>query len=224
MRDKTAALLPAMEAGLHDMGIDLEGDKGKRMLTYLSEFHKWNKAYNLSAVRDLDAMVHRHLLDSLSVLPRVSARSPGRLIDVGTGGGLPGIPLAIALPDCQMTLLDSNGKKTRFLFHIKTLLGLDNVQVENQRVEAFVPEAPYDLVISRAFASLEDMVNGCAHLVAPEGIFMAMKGLYPERELAAVADRVELLASHPLRVPGTEGERHLLELALKPEEAIASGR
>ncbi|WP_341936885.1 16S rRNA (guanine(527)-N(7))-methyltransferase RsmG [Marinimicrobium sp. C2-29] len=224
MSDSTAALLPVLKAGLRDMGLDLEADTSKRMLTYLSEFHKWNKAYNLSAVRDLDAMVHRHLLDSLSVLPRVSARSPGRLIDVGTGGGLPGIPLAIALPDCQVTLLDSNGKKTRFLFHIKTLLGLDNVQVENRRVEAFAPEVPYDLVISRAFASLADMVDGCAHLVAPEGIFMAMKGLYPEHELAAVADRVALLASHPLRVPGTEGERHLLELALKQGEAIVPGR
>jgi len=209
-------LASKLELGLGRMGIDIPASQQEQMLTYLAEFHKWNQAYNLSAVRSLEPMLSRHLLDSLSVLHHVRQKSPKRVIDVGTGGGLPGIPLAIALPDCQFTLLDSNGKKTRFLFHIKTLLGLDNVQVENRRVEQFRPETGCDLVVSRAFASLSDMVSGCEHLLSPDGLYMAMKGLYPEDELAAVADRVSLVASHSLEVPGSEGERHLLELQSRP--------
>lgn len=203
-----------LTAGIAELGLTITEHQTEQLLTYLQEFHKWNRAYNLSAVRDIDAMLDRHLLDSLSVLAHVQARTPRRLIDVGTGGGLPGIPLAIALPDCQITLLDSNGKKTRFLFHIKTLLKLDNVSVENRRVEQFRPDQPFDIVISRAFASLADMVSGCEHLLSSEGLFMAMKGVYPEAELAEVEDRVELVQSHPLQVPGNEGERHLLEMRL----------
>lgn len=201
-----------LKAGIAELGLAITETQTEQLLTYLQEFHKWNRAYNLSAVRDIDAMLDRHLLDSLSVLAHVQARTPRRLIDVGTGGGLPGIPLAIALPDCQITLLDSNGKKTRFLFHVKTLLKLNNVAVENRRVEQFRPDQPFDIVISRAFASLADMVSGCEHLLAPEGLFMAMKGVYPEAELAEVEDRVELVQSYPLQVPGNEGERHLLEM------------
>ncbi|WP_024461776.1 16S rRNA (guanine(527)-N(7))-methyltransferase RsmG [Marinimicrobium sp. LS-A18] len=203
-----------LTAGIAELGLTITEHQTEQLLTYLQEFHKWNRAYNLSAVRDIDAMLDRHLLDSLSVLAHVQARTPRRLIDVGTGGGLPGIPLAIALPDCQITLLDSNGKKTRFLFHIKTLLKLNNVSVENRRVEQFRPDQPFDIVISRAFASLADMVSGCEHLLSSEGLFMAMKGVYPEAELAEVEDRVELVQSHPLQVPGNEGERHLLEMRL----------
>ena len=203
-----------LTAGIAELGLTLTEHQAEQLLTYLQEFHKWNRAYNLSAVRDIDAMLDRHLLDSLSVLAHVQTRAPRRLIDVGTGGGLPGIPLAIALPDCQVTLLDSNGKKTRFLFHIKTLLKLNNVTVENLRVEQFRPDQPFDIVISRAFASLADMVSRCEHLLSSEGLFMAMKGVYPEAELAEVEDRVELVQSHPLQVPGNEGERHLLEMRL----------
>lgn len=212
MSDLQSTLGPKLTAGLRSMGIVVEQQQQEQMLTYLAEFNKWNKAYNLSAVRDPEQMLYRHLLDSLSVLPHVSQKAPKRVIDVGTGGGLPGIPLAIALPDCQFTLLDSNGKKTRFLFHVKTLLGLDNVQVENGRVEQFRPEVGYDLVISRAFASLTDMVSGCEHLLSTGGLFMAMKGIYPQSELDDVADRVSLSACHALDVPGSEGERNLLEL------------
>ncbi|MAN52614.1 16S rRNA (guanine(527)-N(7))-methyltransferase RsmG [Marinimicrobium sp.] len=203
-----------LTAGIAELGLTITEHQTEQLLTYLQEFHKWNRAYNLSAVRDIDAMLDRHLLDSLSVLAHVQARTPRRLIDVGTGGGLPGIPLAIALPDCQITLLDSNGKKTRFLFHIKTLLKLNNVTVENRRVEQFRPDQPFDIVISRAFASLSDMVSGCEHLLSSGGLFMAMKGVYPEAELAEVEGRVELVQSHPLQVPGNEGERHLLEMRL----------
>lgn len=215
MNELGAALGPKLKAGLQSMGITLTAFQQEQMLTYLAEFHKWNKAYNLSAVREPELMLYRHLLDSLSVLPHVSQKSPARVIDVGTGGGLPGIPLAIALPECQFTLLDSNGKKTRFLFHIKTLLGLNNVQVENRRVEQYRPETGYDLVISRAFASLSDMVLGCEHLLSADGLFMAMKGVYPSNELADVAERVALVACHSLVIPESEGERNLLELERK---------
>ncbi|WP_027329774.1 16S rRNA (guanine(527)-N(7))-methyltransferase RsmG [Marinimicrobium agarilyticum] len=211
----TDALSARLDAGLSALALTLSNTQKTQLLTYLNEFHKWNRAYNLSAIRDIEAMLDRHLLDSLSVLKHVQVRAPKRLIDVGTGGGLPGIPLAIALPDCQITLLDSAGKKTRFLFHVKTQLGLDNVTVENRRVEHFKPEQPFDIVISRAFASLADMVDGCEHLLSPEGLFMAMKGVYPQEELAGVEKRARLVDSHRLQVPGNDGERHLLELKLR---------
>ncbi len=170
---------------------------------------KWSRAYNLTAVRDPLAMVSLHLLDSLAILPHVP---PGRVIDVGTGAGLPGVPLAIVHPEREVHLLDSNGKKTRFLFQVKTALGLDNMAVHHARVEQFPASGEYDAVLSRAFASLADMVTGCGHLLAPGGCFLAMKGVYPEQELEAVKAQCELRAAHPLSVPGLDAERHLLEL------------
>jgi len=208
-------LAQALAQGLMELGLTLNHHQQNQLLDYLTEFHKWNRAYNLSAVRDLQAMLYRHLLDSLSVLPQVAARAPRRMVDLGTGGGLPGLPLAIALPDTQVSLLDSNGKKSRFLFHIKTRLGLDNVTVINDRSQAHCPEPGYDLVISRAFASLADMRAACAHLVAEDGVILAMKGFYPEQELAEVGHQMDLIGSHSLQVPGNEGERHLLELTLR---------
>ena len=211
----TGVLTARLDAGLAALALELPEAQKAQLLSYLTEFHKWNRAYNLSAIRDIDAMLDRHLLDSLSVLAAVRRRQPQRLIDVGTGGGLPGIPLAIALPDCAVTLLDSNGKKTRFLFHVKTHLRLSNVTVENRRVEQYQPTEPFDIVISRAFASLSDMVTGCEHLLTGSGLFMAMKGVYPQDELDEVADRVELLDTQRLQVPRNEGERNLLELGLR---------
>lgn len=215
--------------GATEMSVVLDDGQIEKLLAYVREFEKWNKAYNLSAVRDIRQMVARHLLDSLSVVPwfqsgKVHSEkfsgekkiSAARVIDVGTGGGLPGIPLAIMFPEKQFTLLDSNGKKTRFLFHVKTLLGLTNVTVENQRVEEFQPEHKYDAVISRAFASLQDMTDGCVHMLAPGGIFLAMKGIFPQDELAAIADKIELLESVKLLVAETDGERHLL--VLRPQQ------
>ncbi len=209
--------------GAAEMSVSLTGEQTEKLLAYVSEFEKWNKAYNLSAVRDIQQMVARHLLDSLSVVPwfnshkaRVEKKCPlTRIIDVGTGGGLPGIPLAIMFPEKQFTLLDSNGKKTRFLFHVKTLLGLTNVTVENRRVEEFNPAEKFHGVISRAFASLQDMTEGCANLVAKDGIFLAMKGIFPEDELAPISDKIELLESIKLVVAETDGERHLLILQAK---------
>lgn len=214
MSDINSALRSQLLRGAQAMDVSLSDAQCEQLLAYIREFEKWNKAYNLSAIRDVTQMVARHLLDSLSVVPYIrQAPYPlARMIDVGTGGGLPGIPLAIMFPEKHFTLLDSNGKKTRFLFHVKTLLGLANVQVENRRVEEFTPGELFDGVISRAFASLQDMTDGCANLIAPGGIYLAMKGLYPADELAPIADRIRLLEAVRLQVAETDGERHLLIL------------
>lgn len=195
--------------GANTLGLALTDVQVDQLLDYITEFAKWNRAYNLSAVRDLDAMIGRHLLDSLAVVPHIQAQ---RVIDVGTGGGLPGIPLAICYPDRQFTLLDSNGKKTRFIFHIKTRLGLTNVSIENCRVEALQPDQLFDGVISRAFASLADMTHWCQHLLTTDGLLYAMKGQYPEGELAAIANDYQLTQRIELKVPGEEAQRHLLLL------------
>lgn len=199
--------------GAKSQGVELTSPQLEQLFSYISEFYKWNKAYNLSAVRELQQMIPRHLLDSLSVVPWLQQHPDlVSIIDVGTGGGLPGIPLSIMFPERQWTLLDSNGKKMRFLFHIKNLLKLDNVRMENRRVETFQPEQAFDAVISRAFASLQDMTEGCQHLLKKDGLFLAMKGLYPQDELDAINTQVDLLETHKLVVADTEGERHLLVL------------
>ena len=218
MTDLNAELRAQLLRGAIEMSVTLNESQIEKLLAYVREFEKWNKAYNLSAVRDIRQMVARHLLDSLSVVPWFNGDkkfSATRVIDVGTGGGLPGIPLAIMFPEKQFTLLDSNGKKTRFLFHVKTLLGLAHVRVENRRVEEFQPEQKFNAVISRAFASLQDMTEGCAHLLEDGGIFLAMKGLFPQDELAPIADKIDLIESVKLLVAETDGERHLLILQPK---------
>ncbi len=200
--------------GAQGLGVKLNDTQTELLLDYLFEFAKWNRAYNLSAVRDIEQMLGRHLLDSLAVVPHIAG---DRLIDVGTGGGLPGMVLAICYPQKKLTLLDSNGKKTRFLFHVKTQLGLANVSVENCRVETLQPPALFDGVISRAFASLADMTRWCRHLLADGGMFYAMKGQFPEAELEQVSADYSLYQSLELSVPGEEGERHLL--LLQPRSA-----
>ena len=206
-----AAVISALSRGCGTLKVATDPARQEQLLAYLELMIKWNRAYNLTAVRDPQNMVTRHLLDSLSIAPYVTGQ---RLIDVGTGGGLPGVPLSILFPEREFHLLDSNGKKMRFLFQVKTALRLDNMTVHQARVESF-NEGPFDAVLSRAFASLADMVNGCRHLLAPGGHFIAMKGAYPETELAAVADRCQLQAVHPLEVPGLGEERHLVDMTLR---------
>lgn len=158
-------------------------------------------------------MVTRHLLDSLAITPYLSGR---RFIDVGTGAGLPGIPIAIALPQHEVHLLDSNGKKTRFLFQVKTALGLDNIVVHQARVETLQTTETFDRVLSRAFASLQDMAQSCRHLLAPEGRLLAMKGAYPAQELENLNEECTVVAVYPLVIPGLAEQRHLVEIALQP--------
>jgi len=201
----------ALAEGLGALSIESGCDFEDKLLAYLELLQRWNSAYNLTAVRDPLQMVYRHLLDSLAIAAYIpdSAR---RLIDVGTGAGLPGIPLALLYPDQHYTLLDSNGKKTRFLFQVKTALGLDNITIHRERAERWEPRKTYDVVLSRAFASLVDMLKVCAHLCSGNGCFLAMKGTWPEQEIAALAGRCDVRQIHVLRVPGLEEDRHLVEL------------
>lgn len=200
--------LARLKSAAKKIGIELSDNKYESLLSYLALFQKWNKAYNLSAVRNPDEMLSRHIIDSLSVVPYFEDGE--NYIDVGTGGGLPGIVLAICYPDKKFTLLDSNGKKTRFLFQVKIELNLDNVTVVNDRVEAYQPPEKFIGVVSRAFASLADMTNGCAHLLADGGHMLAMKGVYPEQELSEMAKVYKVIRSHELVVPECDGQRHLL--------------
>lgn len=193
--------------GTHQLGLDLKSQQLDQLMAYLKLFDKWNHAFNLSAIREPAAMVKLHLLDSLSIAPYLEGE---RFIDVGTGGGLPGIPLAIRFPQKSFTLLDSAGKKTRFLFQVKQELGLDNVVVENRRVEHYHPDRGFDGVISRAFASLQDMVQSCGHLLNESGRFWAMKGQVPLAELKMIEDHYTVEHCHRLEVPGMEAQRCLL--------------
>lgn len=206
-------LATQLQRGCDALRLSVDDGQRQRLLDYLALLARWNKAYNLTAIRDESQMVTRHLLDSLAVAPYITGQ---RVIDVGTGAGLPGVPLAILFPERAFHLLDSNGKKTRFLFQVKTALGLDNMVVHQARVDAHRVAAPYDEVLSRAFASLQDMVQGCHHLLAPKGRFLAMKGAYPTQELEAVSGEYPDTAVIPLHVPGLEEQRHLVVIA--PEQ------
>jgi len=202
-----------LEKGAAQLGLTLSAKQFANLRQYMVLLKKWNKAYNLTAVEDEKAMVKRHILDSLALHPFLDC---DLLIDVGTGAGLPGIPLAIANPDKQVVLIDSNGKKTRFLFQVKLNLNLSNVSIENCRAEHYQSTGQVAIVMSRAFASLGDMVSMTRHLPGEGGKWFAMKGQYPDQEIAALAslpDRVDLLRCEPLQVPGEKGERHLLILA-----------
>ncbi|MEK6807187.1 MAG: 16S rRNA (guanine(527)-N(7))-methyltransferase RsmG [Pseudomonadota bacterium] len=198
-----------LSAGLQ--ALNLAPTLAAPLSTYLDELERWNAAYNLTAVRDRDEMVTRHLLDSLVVLPHVS----GRVLDVGSGAGLPGIPLALANPQLQVTMLDSNGKKARFMRQAKRVLKLTNVEVVQSRVENYQPAQPFDQVISRAFASLSDFFAACARLVSLEGTLLAMKGRLDPAEMAEIPAEVRLIETKKLRVPGLDEERHLVIAGLK---------
>jgi 16S rRNA (guanine527-N7)-methyltransferase len=193
--------------GLAAMKMDLAPEAPPRLAAYLELLAKWNRVHNLTAVRETDQMVVLHLLDSLSVLPHVA--SAKRLLDVGSGPGLPGIPIAIARPDARVTLLDSSHKKAAFLRQAKTELALDNVEVVCERVEQWRPEQRFDAVISRAFSDLPDFVEQAQHLVAPGGKMIAMKGVYPFDEIARVpaTHRVQVVELH---VPRLDAKRHLV--------------
>lgn len=183
-----------------------------QLLDYLFLLDKWNQAYNLTSVRDMSAMIPLHILDSLSIVNYVQG---DRIIDVGTGAGLPGIPLAIFYPERKVVLLDSNGKKTRFLTHVLAQLNLTNVTVVQARVESYQSKNCFDTVISRAFSQLNDFVVQTQHLCCEDGIFLAMKGQYPQEELKTLKGDYELAAVHSLNIIGLSAQRHLVCLQKK---------
>ncbi len=194
-----------LEKGLQEMDLNLPARQKDKLLAYLAILNKWNGTYNLTAVRDPEEMVPRQLLDSLSILHLLKGN---RILDVGTGPGLPGIPLAIARPDANFTLLDANGKKTRFVQQAKIELGLENVTVAQSRVEQFDTVDRFDVIVSRAFASLPQFVHLTLPLLAASGILLAMKGTLPADEIAVLEKGGAKVAVERLKVPFTDAERH----------------
>lgn len=197
-----------LSQGLLEADIILTQDVQQKLLDYLALMQKWNKVHNLTAVRDPEEMVTLHLLDSLSVLPYVQAQ---RLLDVGSGAGLPGIPLALCKPDLQVTVLDASHKKASFMRQVKAELGIENLEVVCARVEAYQPEQLFDIVISRAFSDLAEFMQLTRHLGNADSQWLAMKGVYPFEELAQV--KIEPIQVLPLKVPGLEAQRHLVFLS-----------
>jgi len=203
--NKLSALLKSANISLTDL-------QKQQLIGYVDMLHKWNKAYNLTSVRDPEQMLVRHILDSIVVEPHLEGE---RFIDVGTGPGLPGVPLAIVRPQAHFTLLDSLGKRVRFLRQVQHELKLQNITPVQSRVEDFPAEPPFDGVISRAFASLNDMVSWCHHLPGSQGRFYALKGLLPEDEIAALPAGFAVEKVVSLAVPELEGGRHLVVISAR---------
>ena len=195
-----------LEQGLATLGIALAPATQDKLLAYAALLYKWNKTYSLTAMREQDKAISHHLLDSLAVLPFMPT---GNLLDVGSGGGMPGIPLAIARPELRITLLDSNSKKAAFLQQAAIELALPNISVHCGRVEQYHPTVGFAAITSRAFSELADFVRLSRHLLAPGGHWLAMKGVWPHDEITRLPANVALVAVHRLLVPGVEGERHL---------------
>jgi len=203
-----------LQKGIDQLGIMLRTDTQSKLLDYLALLHKWNKVYNLTAVRDPQQMVSNHLLDSLAVVPYLWH---GRWLDVGCGAGLPGLVLAVVRPDWQFTLLDSNSKKTSFVQQAVIELGLHNVSVKCERVEKWQSAEKYDGIISRAYTDLVDFLRSTQHLIAPHGRWAAMKGV-AERELDGIPDDYRIERIIPLHVPGLHAARSLVIAARKGNE------
>lgn len=204
------ALRRGAAAGL-DWGDPANDDrKAGQLLEYLSELQRWNKAFNLTAITNPDEMVVRHVLDSLAVAPWVH----GRTLDVGTGAGLPAIPLAIMDPELDVTALDSTGKKVRFMLHAVRHLNLQNVEPMHARIEEYTSLAPFDTVISRAFASIAEFAGATRHLLGPRSRLLAMKGQRPDDELERLPGWISVEAVEKLAVPGLHAERHLVIMSL----------
>ena len=205
-------LRPHLEAGLRQLGLDAA--LAEPLLAYLALLARWNATYNLTAIRDPREMLVKHLLDSLAMHAHLDGI--GNLADLGTGPGLPGIPLAIARPDLQVVLVESNGKKARFLREAVRQLKLGNANVAESRIEAFDARGRFDAITARALATLPLILELGGHLLKPEGRLLAMKGVVPEDEIAALPAGWRVAAVHPLRVPGLDAERHLLEVVKSP--------
>ncbi|MFA6161896.1 MAG: 16S rRNA (guanine(527)-N(7))-methyltransferase RsmG [Methylobacter sp.] len=202
-------------SGIAALNLNVTSEQVDQLLSFIKLIEKWNKAYNLTAIRDREDMAKLHILDSLAIVPHIEGK---RVIDIGTGAGLPGIPLAICLPEVGFTLLDSNAKKTRFVQQVVLELKLKNVEVLHSRVENYHPVQVYDAVLTRAFASLPDIVKLTAHLLARDGVLLAMKGQNLDAELAEITAKKSVIS---VSVPGVDVERCLVRIQ-SPEQAEVS--
>jgi len=196
-----------LSQGLVGLGLELPAATQQQLLHFIELLAKWNKAYNLTAIRDPAEMVSKHLLDSLAILPYLVE---GSVIDVGTGPGLPGIPLSLVRPNQAFTLLDSNSKKTRFVTQAVMELGIPNVTVVQSRAEAYMPAHPYDVVIARAFAAIGELLHWVRHLCAPGARIIAMKGQYPEGEMEGWPAGFSCESVEKITIPGLQAERHVV--------------
>lgn len=201
-----APLQDLIYEGAAALQLNLSEETVEKFITYIHLLNKWNRVYNLTSVRDPAQMVTRHLLDSLTVVPYIKGPN---VLDVGTGAGLPGIPLALVLQNYQFVLLDSSSKKTRFVTQAAAELGLSNLKIATARAENYRPTQPFDTVISRAFAKINDMLIATLDLCQPNGQWLAMKGVYPELEIQMLPAHF-VVAAHALRVPGLNEQRHVI--------------
>lgn len=217
---ENASLVELLNKGTAALGIDLDDHQKTKLLSYLDLLAKWGAVYNLTAIREPRQMLIQHLLDSLALVPHLSSLGRSTLLDVGTGGGLPGVVLAIALPEWEITLNDCVQKKTAFLTQAKTILPLPNVVVASTRVEGLQSqigvEKRFDVIVSRAFAKLADFVNLTRHLVAPGGSLWAMKGVQPEAEIVELPDGAQVTQIHELQVPFLDAKRCLVRITVVP--------
>lgn len=203
-------LADELARGIAALGVAVPAAQQAQLLAYVALLAKWNRTYNLTAIREPERMVTHHLLDALAVLPHLPSRAGLRVLDVGAGGGVPGIPLAIARPDWRVALVDTSHKKVAFLTQAAIELGLPNVEAHATRVEDFAPAAPFDVVISRAFSDLATFATSSARHLAPQGILVAMKGVHPDEELSELPPAFVVTAKPALIVPGLDAARHLI--------------
>ncbi len=207
--DNNTQLAQQLTYGLKQLALSIDEDTQAKLLAFMALILKWNKVYNLTAITVAEDMLKKHILDSLAVLPYLNT---GRIIDVGTGAGLPGIPLALCRPQQPFFLLDSSEKRQRFLMQVITELKIDNVTLINERVEQYQPDQGYDVVLTRAFSSVTEMLEKCRHLCCTDGEFLAMKGKCPEEELQTLPEGIILREIIELQVPGLQSERHLISM------------
>lgn len=200
----------ALADGLRALGLSLDGAAQAKLLAYIALLDKWNRVYNLTAIREPERMVSHHLLDSLAVLPHLADAASLRLADIGSGGGSPGIPLAIARPEWQVSLVERTRKKAAFLRQVQAELALPNVEVVETRIEDYDPPSPFDAAISRAFADLNAFAAAAQRITRPGGRWFAMKGSHPHGEIAALPAGVRVLGVPRLSVPGLGAQRHLV--------------
>ncbi|MEW9581201.1 16S rRNA (guanine(527)-N(7))-methyltransferase RsmG [Paraburkholderia sp. DGU8] len=212
------ALSPLLASGVRELGLDLSDAQQAKLLDYVALLAKWNAVYNLTAIRDPQQMLVQHILDSLSIVPHLAARGPSSVLDVGSGGGLPGIVLAIVLPEWTVTVNDIVQKKTAFQAQAKAELGLTNLSVVTGRVETLQPgaevPAKFDVIVSRAFAELADFVTLARHLVAEHGAIWAMKGMRPDGEIDRLPAGARVEEVIRLNVPSLAAERHLVKVVV----------